>query len=180
MTHTVIIRPAKGQKRGPEPIKQPDSELAISVKGICAAHGNKPDELLEILHAVQHTHGFVAEDALPVIANALNLSRAEVHGVVTFYHDFRREPAGHHVVKICHAEACQAMGTDKLCDHAESKLGTQMGSTSPDGRYTLEAAYCLGNCALAPAVMIDGDLKGRVDSARFDDLIVKASKGKLV
>ena len=178
MTDTMSIRPARGRTRGPEPIKPPDSALAISIKAICAAHGDRPDELLEILHAVQHLHGFVAEAALPVIANALNLSRAEVHGVVTFYHDFRREPAGRHVVKICRAEACQAMGTDALCAHAEKKLGTQMGETSPEGYVTLEAAYCLGNCALAPAVMIDGELRGRVDAARFDELIAKASKGK--
>jgi formate dehydrogenase subunit gamma len=178
MTHPVIIKPAKGQSRGPKPTWPPDTELAKSAKAICATHRNKPDELLEILHDVQHAHGFVADEALPVIANALNLSRAEVHGVVTFYHEFRRKPAGRHIVKICRAEACQAMGTGELCAHAATKLGTDIGSTSPDGRFTLEAAYCLGNCALAPAVMIDGELKGRVDPRRFDELISTATKGK--
>jgi formate dehydrogenase subunit gamma len=171
MTARVTITHERGKRRGPEPVKAPDSALATSVQSICLAHGNKPDELLEILHAIQHEHGFVAEAALPVIANALNLSRAEVHGVVTFYHDFRRAPSGQHIVKVCRAEACKAMGADALCDHAEDRLGTKMGETSPDGRATLEATYCLGNCALSPAIMIDGDLYGRVDAARFDSLV---------
>ncbi len=167
----VNIKTNNGPKRQPEPFKLPDSDLALSVAQICAAHGNKPDELLEILHAIQHAHGFIPEPALPVIAHALNRSRAEIHGVVTFYHDYRREPAGQHVVKICRAEACQAMGTDALCRHAEDTLGTKMGETSPDGRATLEATYCLGNCAMSPAIMIDGELFGRVDATRFDVLI---------
>jgi formate dehydrogenase subunit gamma len=146
------------------------------VSAICEAHGNRPDELLEILHAVQAELGFVPDAVLPVIANALNLSRAEVYGVVSFYHDFRRAPAGRHVVKICRAEACQAMHTEKLCSHAEERLGTRFGETSPDGEFTLEAVYCLGNCALSPAVMIDGSLFGCVDNKRFDAIVADLDK----
>ncbi len=159
-------------------VKAPANPAEMKALAVCAAHGNKPDELLEILHAVQHELGYVPESTLPVIANALNLSRAEVHGVVTFYHDFKREPQGRHLIKICRAEACQAMGTDKLCDHAEKKLGAEMGSTSKDGKYSVEAVYCLGNCALSPAVMIGDDLYGRVDPKRFDEIV--ASLGKEV
>jgi len=143
---------------------------------ICAAHGNKPDELLEILHELQHEVGYVPEETLPHIAWALNLSRAEVHGVVTFYHDFHRAPVGKHVIKICRAEACQSMGTDALCAHAQKKLGANFGETTRDGTFTVEAVYCLGNCALSPAVMIDEDLYGMVDAKRFDAIIDKVSK----
>ena len=121
--------------------------------------------LLPILHAVQETFGFVPEEAVPVIAAELNLTRAEVHGVVTFYHDYRRAPAGRHVVKICRAEACQAMGCDALIAEAERHLGVAMGDTSPDGRVTLEPIFCLGLCATAPAAMVDGELRGRLTPA---------------
>lgn len=140
-------------------------------RAVCEAHGNRPDELLEIFHALQGELGFIPEPTLPIIANALNLSRAEVYGVLTFYHDFRRSPPGRHQVKMCRAEACQAMHTDEVCAHAEQKLGTKFGETSPDGQYSLDAVYCLGNCALSPAMMIDGDLYGCVDKKRFDAII---------
>lgn len=140
-------------------------------RAVCEAHGNRPDELLEIFHALQGELGFIPEPTLPIIANALNLSRAEVYGVLTFYHDFRRSPPGRHQVKMCRAEACQAMHTDEVCAHAEQKLGTKFGETSPDGQYSLDAVYCLGNCALSPAMMIDGDLYGCVDERRFDAII---------
>ena len=152
------------------------SAAEVRAIAICAAHGNKPDELLEILHGVVHELGHVPEAVMPVIANALNISRAEIHGVVTFYHDFRREPAGRHIIKICRAEACQSMGTEQLCRHAERTLGTEMGGTSKDGQYTIEAVYCLGNCALSPAVLIGDRLYGKVDLQRFDDIV--ASLGK--
>lgn len=138
---------------------------------ICATHGNRPDELLEIFHEVQHELGFIPEPVVAVIANALNLSRADVYGVLSFYHDFRRAPAGRHVVKVCRAEACQAMHTDEVCAHAEQRLGTKFGETSADGEFTLEAVYCLGNCARSPAMMIDGNLYGFVDKNRFDAII---------
>ena len=143
---------------------------------ICAAHGNKPDELLEILHDLMHEVGHVPESVLPVIANALNLSRAEVHGVVTFYHDFKREPAGQHLIKICRAEACQSMGTEQLCQHAEKKFNIGMGGTSKDGKFTIEQVFCLGNCALSPAVLIGDKLYGKVDAKRFDEIVAGLSK----
>lgn len=130
-----------------------------------------PGATLPILHALQERFGYVDAAAVPLIADALNLSRAEIHGVVSFYHDFRDAPAGAHVVKLCRAEACQSMGCRDLERHAEARLGVAMGGTTSDRRVTLEAVYCLGNCALSPAVMIDGALHGRVDAVRFDELI---------
>ena len=155
---------------GAAPVPAASEAKAIA---ICAEHGNKPDELLEILHALQHDIGYVPDTVLPVIAHALNLSRAEVYGVVTFYHDFKRVPQGRYTIKICRAEACQAMGTDALCAHAENKLKTEIGGTTKDGKYSIEAVYCLGNCALSPAIMIGEDLYGKVDAKRFDDILGK-------
>jgi formate dehydrogenase subunit gamma len=132
---------------------------------------DQPGALLPIFHRIQETLGHIPPDALPEIARALNLSRAEVHGVMSFYHDFRDTPAGRCVVKICRAEACQAMGAKALIDHAERKLGTPLDSTAADGSASLEAAYCLGNCALSPAMMVNGVLRGRVTAARFDAII---------
>ena len=127
-----------------------------TARTIAAEHGNRPDALIEILHEVQEALGYVPEAAVPVLADALNLSRAEVHGVVTFYHDFRREPAGRHVLKMCRAEACQSMGGEALVARAEDRLGVACGDTSADGRVTLEPVYCLGLCATAPSAMLDG------------------------
>ena len=141
------------------------------VQAVCAAHGSKPDELIEILHDLQHAQGFISEAAIPVIAKALNLSRAEVHGVVSFYHDFRCVPAGRHVIKLCRAEACQARGCNRLIGHAEARLGVKLGETTADGAVTLEAIYCLGNCALGPAALVDGALKGRMTAKGFDSII---------
>jgi formate dehydrogenase subunit gamma len=150
---------------------EPPPQSEERARAICEAHGNRPDELLEIFHAVQAELGFVPDVVLPVIASALNLSRADVYGVLSFYHDFRRTPPGRHVVKICRAEACQALHTEEVCRHAEQRLGTRFGETSADGEYTLEPVYCLGNCALSPAMMIDGNLFGCVDKQRFDAII---------
>ncbi len=167
----------KSAKPSPsQPVQSPFSAADIAALAVCAAHGNKPDELLEILHEVQHRLGYVPEGVLPVIANALNLSRAEVHGVVTFYHDFRRQPAGAHLIKICRAEACQAMGTDTLCRHAEKSLQTAMGGTSKDGKVTIEQVFCLGNCALSPAILIGDKLYGKVDAKRFDEIVANLGK----
>lgn len=138
-----------------------------AAKGIAARYDNKPDALLEILHDLQHETGCVSEVTVPVLAKALNLSRAEVHGVVTFYHDFRRVPAGKHVVKVCRAESCQAMGANNLAAQAEKILKVKFGETTSDGAITLEAVYCLGNCALSPAIMVDDRLVGRVDAEKF-------------
>lgn len=114
------------------------------------------------------TFGYVPEPAVPMVAEALNLSRAEVHGVVTFYHDFRREPAGQHIVKLCRAEACQSAGCEALADHLVEKLGIEFGETTRDGKVTLEPVYCLGLCAISPAAMIDGRLVARLDAKRLD------------
>lgn len=127
--------------------------------------------LLPILHGLNDAFGYVDERAVPMIAAALNLSRADVHGVVSFYHDFRRERPGRCVVKICRAEACQARGADALARHAVQSLGVGFGETTPDGAATLEAAFCLGNCALGPSAMVGKRLYGRVTAARFDALI---------
>jgi formate dehydrogenase subunit gamma len=131
---------------------------------------------LVMLHALQEAFGYVPEPAIPMIAEARNLSRAEVHGVFTFYHDFRHEPAGQHVLKICRAEACQAAGVDALVARAENKLGITLGSTTPDQRVTLEPIYCLGLCATAPSAMLDGRVVGRLDEKRLDALVAEAQR----
>jgi formate dehydrogenase subunit gamma len=143
---------------------------ATAAREIALRYGNKPDALLEILHDLQADLGFIPEAALPALAKALNLSRAEVHGVVTFYHDFRREPAGRHTIKICRAEACQAMGGNELAAMIERFLQVKLGQTTADGAITVEAVYCLGNCALSPAMMVDGRLVGRVTPATFEKI----------
>ena len=140
---------------------------ATAAKAIAARYGNRPDALIEILHDLQHEVGSVPESSLPVLAKALNLSRAEVHGVVSFYHDFRRKSAGRHVIKVCRAEACQSMQGNALAAAVQKSLQVKFGETTTDGAITLEAAYCLGNCALSPAVMVDGKLVGRVDEKKF-------------
>jgi formate dehydrogenase subunit gamma len=134
-----------------------------------------PGALLPILHALQERFGYVDPAAVPLIADALNLSRAEVHGVITFYHDFRSTPPGRHVVRICRAEACQSMGADALVAHAKRRLGVDFHGTTADGAVTLEQVFCLGNCALSPAVMVDEELHGRVDPAGFDRLVAETA-----
>ena len=130
-----------------------------------------PGALLPILHGIQEELGYVPPAAVPMIASALNLSRAEVHGVITFYHDFRDTPAGRHQIHICRAESCQAVGAEALIAHAEQKLGVTFHQTTADGQVTLEPIYCLGNCALSPAITIDRQVHGRVSPARFDALL---------
>jgi len=146
-----------------------DSEQ--SVVDAIESQKHRPGALLPILHAIQDAIGHVPEKSLPTIAKALNLSRAEVHGVVTFYHHFRSSPPGRHVVRICRAEACQAMGAEDLVGHAKKTLGVHIHGTSKDGAVTLETVYCLGNCACSPAVMVDDDLHGRVSKERFDAIV---------
>ncbi len=141
------------------------------VRRICAAHGDRPDALLEILHELQAARGWLTDDALRAVAHILNISRAEIHGVVSFYHDYRRAPPPRFVVKICRAEACQAVGSEELAKHAEATL--EQGDDA-----AVEAVYCLGNCALGPAVMIDDTLYGRVDRVKFDALCKKYASGK--
>lgn len=144
---------------------------------LIARHAAEPGAMLVILHALQSEFGYVDHDAVPEIARALNLSRAEVHGVLTFYHDFRDRAPGRHIVRVCRAEACQSMGCNALADHIKHRLRIDFGGTTADGRLTLEAVYCLGNCALTPAVTIDGELYGRVDAERFDALLAAAETG---
>ena len=146
---------------------------AVAAKAIALRHGNKPDALIEILHDLQADLGFIPEAALPALAKALNLSRAEVHGVVTFYHDFHRKPAGRHVIKVCRAEACQSMGAEALVATIQKSLKVAFGETTSDGAITVEAVYCLGNCALSPAVMVDDRLVGRVDEAKFNRIVAE-------
>ena len=135
------------------------------------ANRDRIGALLPVLHAIQDKLGHVPPDAVPMIANALNLSRAEVHGVISFYHDFRTEPSGEHIVHLCRAEACQAMGARELEQHARERLGVGYGETTADGLFTLEPVYCLGNCACAPSIRINDDIHARVSAARFDELI---------
>ena len=134
-------------------------------------HSARPGGLLPLLHHVQDRLGHVPEDAVPAIARAMNLSRAEVHGVVSFYHHFRRTSPGRHVMRICRAEACQSMGAERLVAHAKNALGVDFHQTTADGRVTLEPVYCLGNCACSPALMVDDRLHGRVDLQTFDDIL---------
>ena len=135
-----------------------------------------PGALLPILHALQDEFGYIDDDMIPLIAEGLNISHAEVHGVISFYHDFRRAPAGRHTLQICRAETCQAMGCNSLVAHVEKNLGVKMGETSADGNFTLRPVYCLGNCALSPAVMLDGQPYGRVSAAVADSLIENARR----
>ncbi len=127
--------------------------------------------LLPILHGIQDALGFVPSAAVGEIAGALNLSRAEVHGVVSFYHYFRTTAPGRHTVQVCRAESCQAMGANQLVEHAKAKLGIDFHETTADGQFTLEPIYCLGNCALSPAMMVDGEIHGRVTVERFSEVI---------
>jgi len=151
-----------------------EAGLAARVAAICAEHVHREGPLLPILHDIQAEAGFVPDAALPVIAEALNISRAEVHGVITFYHDFRSEPAGRHVVKICRAEACQATGATHLAEVARARLGVDWHGTTANGAVTLEPVYCLGLCACGPAAMVDGVVVGRVDEARLGELLQEA------
>jgi formate dehydrogenase subunit gamma len=135
---------------------------------------DKPGAMLPILHALQEEFGYVNDEAIPLIAEALNLAKAEVVGVVHFYHDYRHEAPGRHVLKVCRAEACQAMGCESLAGPLETKLHATMGETTSDGAFSLETVYCLGNCALSPAVMLDGRMYGKVTHERLDALLARA------
>ena len=146
-------------------------EMAAVARAIAERHAGRPGPLLPVLHDIQAALGHVPGEALRAVAEVLNLSRAEVHGVASFYHDFREEPAGRHVIRICRAEACQASGGDVVAAHAASKLKIGFGETTADGAFTLEAVYCLGLCACAPAAMVDDRLAGRLDTAAIDALI---------
>ncbi|WP_029001701.1 formate dehydrogenase subunit gamma [Azohydromonas australica] len=148
----------------------PEKNDAARIDALIEAHRHRSGALLPLLHAVQDALGCIPADAVPRIATALNLSRAEVHGVVSYYHHFRSEPAGRHVVQVCRAEACQACGADELLAQAEALLGCKSHSTRGDGAVTLEPVYCLGLCASSPAVQIDEKLHARVTPAKLQRL----------
>ncbi len=146
------------------------------VDALIEQHRDTPGALMPLLHAVQDSIGHVPESVVPRIAAALNLSRAEVHGVITFYHHFRREPAGRTVVQVCRAEACQSCGADDLLAHAERALGCAPHHTSADGAFTLEPVFCLGLCASSPAIRVGERLHARVTNEKFDRLVGIASE----
>ncbi len=139
-------------------------------------HADLRGPLLPVLHELQAAFGCVDQQSISVVADVLNLSEAEVYGVLTFYADFRTEPGGSTFVKICRAEACQAMGAESLAAHAADRLGVPMGGTTADGTVTLEQVFCLGNCALSPSVMVGEEVFGRVDADRFDELMDAQSR----
>jgi len=147
-----------------------DAAIRRCVSVAVARLRGEPGPLLEILHSVQNEFGCLPAEAVPLIASALNLSRAEVHGVVSFYHHFRERPAGLGTLKLCRAEACQSMGADALADFTRRRLGIDFGQTTADGRVTLEAVYCLGLCACAPSAMWNGDVIGRITPRRIDEI----------
>ncbi|GAA2247892.1 formate dehydrogenase subunit gamma [Streptomyces ruber] len=146
-------------------------DLEQRVRSIVAEHRGTRGALLPVLHAVKEEFGYVDPAVIPVLATELNLSRADVYGVITFYEDFRQTPPGRTTVRICRAEACQAVGAGTLADRARSRLGVSFGGTTPDGAVTLDQVFCLGNCATGPAVEIDGRLHGRVTPERLDALL---------
>ncbi|WP_370232863.1 formate dehydrogenase subunit gamma [Salipiger bermudensis] len=142
-----------------------------TLRDILNAHRNLEGPLLPILHAVQEAFGHVPQEALPIIAQDLNISRAEAHGVMSFYHYFRENPAGRTVLKLCRAEACQSVGADALADRTREKLGIDWHDTTADGAITLEPVFCLGLCACGPAAMVNGKLVGRADAAKLDKIL---------
>lgn len=145
-----------------------------TLQAILETHRRQPGALLPVLHAIQDTMGYIPAEAVPLVAAALNLSRAEVHGVITFYHHFRQQPPGRHVLRLCRAEACQSVGGEALADHARATLGCDFHETTADGAVTLEPVYCLGQCAAGPALMVDpADVHGRVTPEDFDGLVAE-------
>lgn len=151
--------------------QRPDDAVARRTDEIISGLIGLEGPLLPIFQAIQAEFGHVPAVAVAQIAERLNISRAEVHGVMSFYHDFRSHPAAAHVVKLCRAEACQSVGADQIAERAQEKLGTGFHGTSADGKVTLEAVYCLGLCACGPAAMVDGKVVGRIDEARLDQIL---------
>lgn len=144
------------------------------LQGLIDDHLTLEGPLLPILHAMQAEFGHVPQAAVPMLADALNISKAEVHGVMSFYHDFREVPAGRHVVKICRAEACKSVGADGLAEATLARLGVEWHGTTKNGAITIEPVYCLGLCACGPAAMVDGKVIGRVDEARMARILEEA------
>jgi len=146
------------------PVDKAIDEALAETRGLDGA-------LMPLLHAIQDRLGYIPSSAIPRVAHALNVSRADVHGVITFYHDFRTSAPGRHLVRLCQAEACQSMGSAALAEHAKARLGVDFHHTTVDGAVTLEPVYCLGGCACSPTMMVDGQLYGRVSTDRFDQLL---------
>jgi formate dehydrogenase subunit gamma len=153
-----------------------DQDQAAVVRRVVEERKAQAGALLPILHGIQDALGFVPKDAVPVIAQALNLSRAEVHGVISFYHYFRSTPPGRRTVFICRAEACQSMGAERLAAKARATLGVDFHETTADGNFSLEPIYCLGNCACSPSMMIDREIYGRVTPERFEEVMREAAE----
>lgn len=153
---------------------QKNQDTGVHIDALIAQYQNQAGALLPLLHAIQDSLGYVPESAYPSISRALSLSVAEVHGVVTFYHHFRTHKVGRHVMQICRAESCQAMGSEALEAHAKQCLNVDYHQTTADGAITLVPVYCLGNCALSPSVMMDEEVHGRVLAADLDTLIAEA------
>lgn len=166
------MAPKQPGNRKPSPGRW-DEDVALRRIRECL---DREGPLLPILHALMDEFGYIDQAAEPLIAEVLNITRAEVHGVVTFYHDFRHAPAGRHVLKLCRAEACQAAGGDPLAAHAEARLGLKLGTTAADGSVSLEPVYCLGLCATAPSAMLDGRVVGRLDKQRLDTLLAETQQ----
>lgn len=153
-----------------------DESTIERVQALVDTHRGQPGALMPLLHAVQEALGHIPQDAVGIIAKGLNLSRAEVHGVITYYHFFRQAPAGRHVVQVCRAESCQAVGADALMAHAEQVFACKAHSTRADGEITLEPVYCLGMCALSPAIQIDDRLHARMTPQKLDSLAAKLER----
>jgi formate dehydrogenase subunit gamma len=151
-----------------------ETQLNSILEGLIAKYRNLPGPLMPLLHAIQDNIGYVPASSYPLISKALNISVAEVHGVVTFYHHFRTSPSGRHILQVCRAESCQAMGSTALEAHAKKCLNVDYHETTSDATITLEPVYCLGNCALSPAVMLDGEVYGKVSAEDLEALIAEA------
>ena len=150
------------------------AEIQIElISDVVQKYASTPGGLMPLLHEVQAKIGFIPKDQVTIIASGMGLSRAEVHGVISFYHDFHYQPRGQTTIHLCRAEACQAMGSRKLETHAKKRLGIEFGETTSDGRFSLEPVYCLGNCACSPSIRMGDDIHARVDEKRFDQLLEK-------
>ena len=147
------------------------TSIQETVQSVITTLKDKPGALLPILHGIQDALGYIPADSVPAIAQGLHLSRAEVHGVISFYHYFRDTPPGKHTVHICRAESCQAMGGKQLEQHAKEQLGIDYHETTADGQFSLEPVYCLGNCACSPAIQVGENIYGRVSPHSFDAII---------
>jgi formate dehydrogenase subunit gamma len=179
MTLHIVHQNSKARVEPPaDPISGiPAVDVEAAVSRALERHATRPGALLPVLHDVQHQLGFIPAESVDAIARGLNLSRAEVHGVITYYHHFRQHAPARHVVQMCQAEACQSMGAEALASHAQARLGCAMNSSTEDGRFALQAVYCLGLCASSPSMMIGEQVFARVTPQRFDQLIGALDQG---